>query len=91
MISTSQNAEPWQVGTSGGDPRPPRRAGFFLGRPPVPRCSAAVLRPARSWRAWLHQGIRRLHQDRFVVVGSSQTQRTGPGLPPERAAEPVML
>ena len=28
MISTSQNAEPWQVGTSGGDPRPPRRCGF---------------------------------------------------------------
>ena len=60
-------------------------------RPPVPRRFAAVLRPARSWRAWLHHGIRRLYQDRFVVVGSSQTQRTGPGLPPERAAEPVML
>lgn len=28
MTSTSQNAEPWRVGTTGGDPRPPRRCGF---------------------------------------------------------------
>ena len=131
MISTSQNAGSWRVGTRGGDPRPQRRCGFRNAAAPSVSNGYNPMKGRRRWLARARErsttptvvargatrrssttsrrtstgasgvaarecltsadGIRRLHQDRFVVVGSSQTQRTGLGLPPERAAEPVML